>query len=70
MDALIYGLQQPPGRGEVAWLELMEAWEPKWPQLLTDSSGLMDELGLQLETDWGWERHQSPRASESQRRQL
>ena len=28
----------------------------------------MDEQGLQLEPGWGWEKHQSPKASESQSR--
>lgn len=36
------------------------------PNLLTDFVGLMDEWGLQLEPGWGWEKHQSPKASECQ----
>lgn len=47
------GPQRPPGGGEVAWLELTEAWGPRWPQLLADSAGLTDDLGLRLDTDPG-----------------
>lgn len=36
------------------------------PNLLTGSVGLMDERRLPLEMVWGWEKHQSPKASEGQ----
>lgn len=69
-DVLIYGPALGPPREEgtlsLAWSGLRPE-KQSGPNLLTGFVGLTDEQSLQLESDGGWGKLQSPEASESLR---